>query len=386
MLNAYVLTCTSWRLLRCCSYLITSLILILTVVYSIRPPEGNSVLEDENSNPGPLDEIIYVKPKPRKLSRLYFQSVPTQNYLADNVFGSTPRALVSSIAPKLHLYMVPYGGLGNQMFQAAACISIALWNKREPVLSPEFEQLYQMFDLPITRQQTALEMTMIKEEKYATFSPRIFSLPVAADVAIYGYFQSYKYFTYFREAIMKNFKLKKTLIRHALQEKLKACNAICSRVNEMKLNVSGSNPFIERALPSCKCTSVVSIGVHIRRNAISPNYNYVDNNYLNNAMNYFRQMFKNIHFMVVSDDVPWCTKHLTDGDVYIVPEMAPDHHFAVLAKCDHHVLSVGTFGWWAAWLAGGTTVYFDNPVPKTFEKSHEFNKKDFFPGHWISLH
>ncbi|XP_052280959.1 galactoside alpha-(1,2)-fucosyltransferase 1-like [Dreissena polymorpha] len=29
---------------------------------------------------------------------------------------------------------------------------------------------------------------------------------------------------------------------------------------------------------------------------------------------------------------------------------------AVLSLCDHTIVSTGTFGWWAAWLAGGTTI------------------------------
>ena len=33
---------------------------------------------------------------------------------------------------------------------------------------------------------------------------------------------------------------------------------------------------------------------------------------------------------------------------------------ALLASCDHTVMATGTFSWWAAWLANGTTVYYAN--------------------------
>ena len=31
---------------------------------------------------------------------------------------------------------------------------------------------------------------------------------------------------------------------------------------------------------------------------------------------------------------------------------------AVLTLCDHSILSIGTFGWWSAWLTGGKVVYY----------------------------
>jgi len=45
-------------------------------------------------------------------------------------------------------------------------------------------------------------------------------------------------------------------------------------------------------------------------------------------------------------DLWWIMKYLFEGD-----DAAED--MALLAACDHIILSLGTFGWWAAWLGAG---------------------------------
>jgi hypothetical protein len=43
---------------------------------------------------------------------------------------------------------------------------------------------------------------------------------------------------------------------------------------------------------------------------------------------------------------------------------SPGTDFAILAGCDHMIMSIGTFGWWIAWLGahqrGGDVLYFAN--------------------------
>ena len=60
---------------------------------------------------------------------------------------------------------------------------------------------------------------------------------------------------------------------------------------------------------------------------------------------------------------------------------------AVLSRCNHTIMTVGTFGWWAAWLASGQVVYYANfprpnsPLATEFSKS----KADYFPPNWVGL-
>ena len=58
---------------------------------------------------------------------------------------------------------------------------------------------------------------------------------------------------------------------------------------------------------------------------------------------------------------------------------------AVLASCDHFIMSTGTYGWWAAWLTGGVVVYYKYPAREGSLYSKHFNGDDFFPPHWIPM-
>ena len=58
-----------------------------------------------------------------------------------------------------------------------------------------------------------------------------------------------------------------------------------------------------------------------------------------------------------------------------------------LSMCNHTIITVGSFGWWSAWLANGTTVYFkdvakqNSPLRKAFSK----DMSDFFFPSWVGL-
>ena len=40
----------------------------------------------------------------------------------------------------------------------------------------------------------------------------------------------------------------------------------------------------------------------------------------------------------------------------------PERDMALLSLCEHTVVSVGSFGWWSAWLANGVTVYYSSAI------------------------
>ena len=58
---------------------------------------------------------------------------------------------------------------------------------------------------------------------------------------------------------------------------------------------------------------------------------------------------------------------------------------AVLAGCDHFIMSMGTYSWWAGWLTGGIVVYYRHPAREGSRYSKIFNHADFFPPHWVPL-
>jgi len=58
---------------------------------------------------------------------------------------------------------------------------------------------------------------------------------------------------------------------------------------------------------------------------------------------------------------------------------------ALLASCDHTVITTGTFGWWAAWLANGITVYYANHPRHGSQLSSMIHHDDYYPPQWIGI-
>ena len=100
-----------------------------------------------------------------------------------------------------------------------------------------------------------------------------------------------------------------------------------------------------------------------------------------------------MQFIVASDGPTWCSKQpffLAD-DVRVVTEKhTPAVDMAILAGCDHMVMTVGTFGWWAAYLGadanGGEVVYYDSE----FRMEHPCVKgnvvlADYYPERWVAM-
>jgi galactoside 2-L-fucosyltransferase 1/2 len=66
-------------------------------------------------------------------------------------------------------------------------------------------------------------------------------------------------------------------------------------------------------------------------------------------------------------------------------EHTTEQDLAILSACNHTIMTVGTYGWWAGYLAGGTTVYLRNFPAARSELDRWFSRDDFFPPDWIGL-
>ena len=58
---------------------------------------------------------------------------------------------------------------------------------------------------------------------------------------------------------------------------------------------------------------------------------------------------------------------------------------ATLAKCNHVIMSVGTFGWWAGYFSGGDVIYFTPPFEAGSRLDKGYSEEDFFPPKWIGM-
>jgi len=95
-------------------------------------------------------------------------------------------------------------------------------------------------------------------------------------------------------------------------------------------------------------------------------------------------------FVVVSNDIPWCRRIIAARwrdrrqVVFISTEdIAVD--LAVLSLCNHSIVTSGTYGWWAAWLVNGTTVYYRNFPRRGSRLANGFKATDYYKPNWIGM-
>lgn len=108
-----------------------------------------------------------------------------------------------------------------------------------------------------------------------------------------------------------------------------------------------------------------------------------DRDYIERTKRIFINKYKRVQFRVVSDDKGWCRRNLKDVIISSITD--PRDKMALMNLNDHVIITVCTFGWWGAWLSGGTNVY-----SKSFAKAgsplvSEINIEDYMPSSWIGL-
>ncbi len=281
--------------------------------------------------------------------------------------------------PRRYLRLTGFGGrLGNQMFKYNSLLGIADSAKMIPALdvgdkhAADFRKIFDLTPGVITKDVSIINRTYdntIQESASSIFTPRLMARQ-GHDTLLVGLLQSYKYFHHISPRIRREMRFKR----------------------DIRLRAEAS---LRRTLSSKSLgPNVTYIGVHARRTDIarprlrSIGFNTPNETYYHKAMAYFKRRYPNTMFVVASDDLNWAKEHIQGNRsdaVALVKRGAPEVDLAILAMCNHTILSIGTYGWWGAWLAGGEAVYYsDHPVPGS-SLSRRFNSSDYYPPHWVGL-
>ncbi|XP_066486457.1 galactoside alpha-(1,2)-fucosyltransferase 2-like [Tiliqua scincoides] len=238
------------------------------------------------------------------------------------------------------------GRLGNQMGQYATLYALAKLNGHQAYIHPTMHRkLASLFriTLPVIPARVVgkicwrdISMHDWMSEDYRHIQGNY--------VRLTGYPCSYTFYHHIRQEILQEF----TFHDH-IKEK---ANRYLRRLRGRRRNVT-------------------YVGVHVRRGdyvRVMPQVwkgVVADRGYLEIAINYFREKYNNPIFVVISDGMRWCKKNIdaSRGDVYFAGdgrESSPGRDFALLTHCNHTIMTIGTFGIWAGYLAGGETVYLAN--------------------------
>ncbi|KAK7095362.1 uncharacterized protein [Littorina saxatilis] len=101
----------------------------------------------------------------------------------------------------------------------------------------------------------------------------------------------------------------------------------------------------------------------------------------------YRHHVTNVRRVTLVDPAPSTQKHhvINDRQVTLVDPAPSIVHMGFLASCDHVIMTVGTFGWWAAYLSGGHVTYYDGYPRPGSEVAEGFDRNDFYLPDWVPL-
>lgn len=342
---------------------------------------------------------LFPPPRWRDLRRVVLtteKTVPVVSTLCGNgsstpcSSSSLPTQITSSTVPPVLASTIKFAGgylsqrppmvgtgQGNLMFMYASMLGIA----DHAQMVPHYEvdgPLRNVFAVT-TKVRNPAYSVYVQEAKACTFDANLFSLSNRKNnITIVGYLQSWRYFSDIKNRLLKEFTFKDELGAEA--------------VNFLR-NISLDN----KTTSSNSTNQTLYIGVHIRRKDMLANYNVVrgytvaSKEYLAAAVNHFRSNFpaSTLVFVVCGDEPDWSKQNfpMVDRNSFLAfsESRTAAQDMAILTACNHTIMTVGTFGWWSAYLAGGQTIYYNNfPAPGT-HIANLLKKEDYFPPDWIGL-
>lgn len=200
------------------------------------------------------------------------------------------------------------GGLGNQMFQLAACYGHA--NKMETTWAvPSFQESRYFNGVFAT--------TTTKLPRY--HEPDFSYIPIEGnDIELFGYFQSDKYWKHCEKEILQMFQPKQELEQILIDE------------------------YSDLILKDDTCA------IHVRRG----DYVQLKDYHYNLEPEWYvqaKEVMGNKYFVCFSDDIEWCTQNI-EADRYLTTGKAIYDLF-LMSYMKNFIIANSSFSWWASFLS-----------------------------------
>ncbi|KAK3585724.1 hypothetical protein CHS0354_020292 [Potamilus streckersoni] len=301
------------------------------------------------------------------------------NTISQNLFSIQLNTTTQTpIASHHYICYIPQGRLGNHIFQYASIYGIATLNNLSIMTTKSCEicHYFRVQNVTVSSDKNACsKFTVLSETMPRVFNPALLTLPKNMNIFLKGYFESWKYFQNVTDSLLEQLRFKEPIERMARRK----FDILTSKY----INYTGSNLTV--------------VGIHIRMEDIfeDPQLHQrgiypAPPGYINIAMRYYLSKYDKILFIVCSDSILQAKRiikslNLTGSVSYVEGKQKPIHDLAILSKCDHVIQTVGTFGWWAAYLSGGTSTYYKFPARPGSPDEKLLNSYDFFYPEWIGL-
>jgi len=242
------------------------------------------------------------------------------------------------------------GGLGNNLFKIAACLSLAKENNIECHLSRWRYDIFKNLDFKY--EVTDFEISSVYNEPAFHFQP----IPYVFNMELHGYFQSEKYFIDHEDFIRFSFTPKISIVEYIKQK---------------------YGDFV----------NINTSSIHVRRGDYLLNgegFCVLDEEYYNKAVSIMRDrgIFE---FLVFSDDTKWCKRVFHDSCFHIIENEKDYIDLFLMSMCGHNIIANSSFSWWSAWLNKNVEKIIISPKKWFGKKLNFLNDKDLIPERWIKI-
>lgn len=252
------------------------------------------------------------------------------------------------------------GRLGNQMFEIASTIGIALKNDQE-FSFPEWVCHHSMSDYSNIFVNRLPKLTINKNVVNVSensFSYNDIILPKNDEIyCLKGYFQSEKYFENYKDTINYYFTLKPEIENFILNK-------------------------YKNILPN-------SCSIHIRRGDYLKQVNHhpvQSLSYYHNAIEtIYGKDIDDINFLIFSDDIKWCEENISLPKVYFIENNSNIIDMFLMSKCDNNIIANSSFSWWGAWLNKNENKKVISPLEWFGVNYSNLEVKDLIPKQWVKI-
>lgn len=137
----------------------------------------------------------------------------------------------------------------------------------------------------------------------------------------------------------------------------------------------------------------VSVSMHIRRGDMinNPEVNRVHGHcnleYYLRAISLIQSRYTDVKYFIFSDDLEWCKANLpSELNLVFVEGNSGDQAYwdiQLMRNCHHHIIANSSFSWWGAWLNSSQEKTVIAPIKWFAQSPHQTD--DLIPSSWIRL-
>lgn len=270
-------------------------------------------------------------------------------------------------------------GLGNRMFVYASLYGAAKKNNKTayiPMQDADYalDKMFKVSILP-TRSNESFNWAGQGENGCCRYDKGSTALPCNRNVNFWGFRQSWKYFD--KEDIKREF-------------------SFLPHIENPCMDVLRNISIEFKCTESVKC---IFIGAHMRRGDFTDpgkqsfGHSPATTDYLHRAVEYFdthmsySTPFKLV-YVIVGNDYVWnlnSTRNITKNALTVWKPNTREMDLCILTKCNHTIISAGSYGWWAGYLADGNATYMKNQCRPGSSLCNEFTMEDYIVPEWVAL-